>query len=562
MKQIHLLLILCCLVLNLSAQRTIRVLAIGNSFSADALENYLYDLGKNQDVTFIIGNLYIGGSSLETHWNNSTTNKASYSYRKINALGVQTTTAGTTLLQGIKDEAWDYISVQQNSGNSGIVTTYFPYLTDLLTFVKSNVTNPAVKYIFHQTWAYAGNSTHADFTKYEKNQEKMYNAIVNTVIQATDQVGINIVVPAGTAIQNGRTSILGDTFCRDGYHLDMGVGRFTASCTWYEILTGFSAVDNTFRPASLTQTEARIAKEAAHYAVLQPHSTTKIEIGAPEITALTDPVNIDFGAVTATSTEWNYFGSSTLGSNVVNLTDTKGKETGIIIEVNAPFNGANASGPTATTTALNMPTNVSQDCLWSDALGTFSPVARPEAGFIIKNLDKTATYKFSFFGSRMSSTDNRETLYKVVGATQDSAALNTSNNSGKIVTVTGIRPTAEGQISIIVKPGANNNNLHKFYYINALQIQNDPQTAIKKNGHFTDNINVFPNPFTTNININAPNGIKYVSLYSLLGIEVLQAKMERAADNQIFIDQLPKGSYLLKIRDLNGKTSTFPILKR
>lgn len=29
---------------------TIRVLAIGNSFSEDAVENYLYDLGKNEYV--------------------------------------------------------------------------------------------------------------------------------------------------------------------------------------------------------------------------------------------------------------------------------------------------------------------------------------------------------------------------------------------------------------------------------------------------------------------------------------------------------------------------------
>ncbi len=62
-------------------ETTIKILTIGNSFSEGAVENYLFDLGKNQNVTFIIGNLYIGGSSLETHWKNAqNNNSAAYSY--------------------------------------------------------------------------------------------------------------------------------------------------------------------------------------------------------------------------------------------------------------------------------------------------------------------------------------------------------------------------------------------------------------------------------------------------------------------------------------------------
>ena len=37
-------------------------------------------------------------------------------------------------------------------------------------------------------------------------------------------------------IQNGRSTALGDTFNRDGYHLELTYGRYTAACTWFETL--------------------------------------------------------------------------------------------------------------------------------------------------------------------------------------------------------------------------------------------------------------------------------------------------------------------------------------
>ena len=37
----------------------IRILAIGNSFSEDAIESHLYELAKESGKTVIVGNLYI-----------------------------------------------------------------------------------------------------------------------------------------------------------------------------------------------------------------------------------------------------------------------------------------------------------------------------------------------------------------------------------------------------------------------------------------------------------------------------------------------------------------------
>ena len=45
----------------------VKILAIGNSFSADAVEQELYGLFAAEGKKVIIGNLYIGGCPLATH---------------------------------------------------------------------------------------------------------------------------------------------------------------------------------------------------------------------------------------------------------------------------------------------------------------------------------------------------------------------------------------------------------------------------------------------------------------------------------------------------------------
>ena len=262
---------------NAWSQDTIRVLAIGNSFSENAIENYLYELGQEEEITFVIGNLYIGGCSLERHWNNAKNNKSGYSYRKINSSGKKTKTPDTSLLQGITDENWDYISFQQNSANSGLYETYFPYLAQLTTFVKKHVTNPHVKYIFHQTWAYANDSDHKAFPTYNKDQIYMYKSIVKASRKAAKKVRIKMIVPTGTAIQNGRASCIGDRFCRDGRHLSKDLGYYTAACTWFEALTGKSVVGNSFAPTTITPLEVITVQRAAHQAVVNPFMVTPIK---------------------------------------------------------------------------------------------------------------------------------------------------------------------------------------------------------------------------------------------------------------------------------------------
>ena len=79
----------------------LRILAIGNSFSEDALESYLYELAKAEHKQIIIGNMYIGGASMELHVANAKADKAAYSYRKIGLDGIKVITKNFSIAQAI-----------------------------------------------------------------------------------------------------------------------------------------------------------------------------------------------------------------------------------------------------------------------------------------------------------------------------------------------------------------------------------------------------------------------------------------------------------------------------
>ena len=100
-------------------QGVVRVLAIGNSFSEDAIENYLHELSVAAGKDIVIGNLYIGVAPLSLHWDNVLEDKAAYRYRKTDAAGKKHEAPNPRIRSARADEPGDYISVQQASPLSG-----------------------------------------------------------------------------------------------------------------------------------------------------------------------------------------------------------------------------------------------------------------------------------------------------------------------------------------------------------------------------------------------------------------------------------------------------------
>lgn len=256
-------------------QKEVRILAIGNSFSTDAVEQYLHELAKAEGVSTIIGNMFIGGCSLERHVKNARDNAAAYKYRKIGIDGKKVEKKKVTLEMALTDEEWDYISLQQASPFSGMYETYEASLPELVAYVKAH-TPKKTKLMLHQTWAYAANATNTGFKNYNWNQLTMYDAIVNAVKKAGKLCKIKMIIPSGTAIQNARTSFVGDHMNRDGYHLDLKIGRYTAACTWFERIFKRNVVGNSYAPEGLSPAKKMIAQEAAHSAVKRPWQITDL----------------------------------------------------------------------------------------------------------------------------------------------------------------------------------------------------------------------------------------------------------------------------------------------
>ncbi len=259
---------------EIKTDSVIKILAIGNSFSEDALEHYLYGLAKAGGHQIIIGNLYIGGAELDLHWKNANENKEAYSYRKIGLNGEKVTTTNTSIASALADERWDYISFQQASPKSGLYPTYTTPLPALISYVKENVKNPSTKYVLHQTWAYAQTTQHQGFANYGSIQKNMYNAITKTTKKISKENKMDLLIPSGTAVQNARTSFVGDNLnVADGYHLAV-MGKYTSSCTWYEKIFKESVIGNTFHPKELSIYQTDMLQNAAHAAVLKPFRVT------------------------------------------------------------------------------------------------------------------------------------------------------------------------------------------------------------------------------------------------------------------------------------------------
>lgn len=260
------------------AGEPLRVLAIGNSFSVDAAEQYLHSVADGAGQNIVIGNLYIGGCSLDRHFDNITNDKPDYSYRKIGADGRADTVPDCTLRQGLLDEPWDVITFQQASHFSGQYETY-SHLPELISMVR-DIVGEHPRFLWHMTWAYSTDSEHSGFKNYGTDQLQMYEAIVDVAKRIMNEnKELTGIIPCGTAIQDARTSEIratGRELTRDGYHLDRRLGRYIASCTWFGVLFDDPTITTTFIPARVTDTEARLAREAARAAILHPFTITPL----------------------------------------------------------------------------------------------------------------------------------------------------------------------------------------------------------------------------------------------------------------------------------------------
>ena len=268
---------------------SLKILAIGNSFSQDAM-HMLYEIATKEGYTeVVLGNLYDGGCTLEEHAQYIAENQTAYTFQYNNS-GAWDSRKAYTFLAGLQAEQWDIITLQQGSTKSGVVESYNEDIQTIVNYVNQNKTNPNAKMYWHMTWAYPQYSTQAAFSKtYGSDQMTMYNMIVSCVKEkVVPNTSFVDVLPSGTAVQNARTSYIADMWNRDGYHLN-DLGRVLAGYTWFCKLTGktldtialevvpnklLKSTDGVF-DLTLTEGERMVIAESVKNAIENPFAVTQ-----------------------------------------------------------------------------------------------------------------------------------------------------------------------------------------------------------------------------------------------------------------------------------------------
>ena len=269
--------------------KTLKILAITSSFGLNTTQ-HLGDIAMAEGCTeVIVGRLYASGCTLVQHVSNAQTNTKFYEYTKYVNGSWKSTKNNTSMQEGLKDEDWDVIFIQQGAAQAPLANTYHiggkSHVSTLIKLIQDQIQKPNIPFVWNMVWAYQGDSTQPVFaTTFKKDQMAMYNSILNTTKEQIVPIKeIDAIIPSGTAIQNARTSFIGDTLTKDTYHLN-NLGRVIAGYTLYSTLTGkeITAVnvdvvssDDISGYHVLTDEEKQVIVEAVNAAIAKPYEVTQ-----------------------------------------------------------------------------------------------------------------------------------------------------------------------------------------------------------------------------------------------------------------------------------------------
>ncbi len=258
--------------LSVAEARTVRLFAVGNSFSQNATA-YLPDLAKAGGHELIFATAQTGGCSFERHWKAVEADLASPDAPAGKIYG------GKSLREIIGKGTWDIVTIQQYSMMSSDIATYRPYARKLRDHLKTLA--PKAEVVVHQTWAYRTDA--ARFGQTSSDQRDMWTKSRAAYREIAKELGARV-IPSGDAFwridSDSRWAYKPDTtfdfknptypalpdqarslhvgyrwdeqkkFVQDANHAS-AAGRYLAASVWYGFLFGESPEKLTFVPAEV-----------------------------------------------------------------------------------------------------------------------------------------------------------------------------------------------------------------------------------------------------------------------------------------------------------------------
>lgn len=248
--------------------KTPKILAIGNSYSQNATSQ-LHQIAEADGVQLDVTNMYIGGCTLATHWNNISGDIGAYEICRngewlTNAYGTE-----AKISELLAEEEWDYITVQQASQNTVDYNTFEPYLANIAEYLMEN--EPSAEIIFHQTWEYGTEHGKTVFDDENFRGEEMCakslenarkaSAVINTVTGSPKRI-----IPSGMAVRGVLESNPDYVIWSDGTHLSTA-GCYMAGLVWYKTLLGGDILNNKYVFSGISASETAMFKNCANNAV-------------------------------------------------------------------------------------------------------------------------------------------------------------------------------------------------------------------------------------------------------------------------------------------------------
>lgn len=175
-----------------SSGETLRLFAVGNSFSQNAT-TFLPQLAKAGGHELVFGTAQTGGCSLERHWKAIEADLANPDCKEAKIYG------GKSLKEIISKGRWDVVTMQQYSLLSSDLETYRPFAEKLHAHLKT--LQPGAEIIVHQTWAYRSDASRfgqVSAGKHAADQREMWERSRAAYRRIASDLGSRV-IPVGDA---------------------------------------------------------------------------------------------------------------------------------------------------------------------------------------------------------------------------------------------------------------------------------------------------------------------------------------------------------------------------
>jgi hypothetical protein len=227
------------------------VLVMGSSWSVDQA-SLIRDVALASGIRLNVGSAYYSGVpyvKLNQFW---AENAPTHSYQFWDSEGHAPVKTKVPMKDIVEEREWDVIVIANSAHDGPRWKTYQPHMRKWLRTIKMHATNPHVVMATYMGWTPSPNDKYLKAYGY-KTVEAMMADQIQTIQRAMFESGIDLLIPTGIAVHSVRTTSVNNEkyLTRDGLHLDLGVGRYTAALTFFgAVLTpiyGERVVGNAYR---------------------------------------------------------------------------------------------------------------------------------------------------------------------------------------------------------------------------------------------------------------------------------------------------------------------------